>query len=179
MCAIEVRAVAGKGVRASIPARPVPRKVARWPFAPLVKFLHLFMSTRIKKTAVNQMIAARPGRIAKLREAKKMEGARGGAGGSARQESWQHSKTNTQHWSRFSDPRGMDPRIFLLWKKRISARKSASSCLIRTVDRGNWSQGRKPRISDQHSSSEIACPLLVAGAPRKKNHSNLFSNLYI
>ena len=49
VCAIEVRAVAGKGVRASIPARPVPRKVARWPFAPLVKFLHLFLSTRTKK----------------------------------------------------------------------------------------------------------------------------------
>ena len=122
VCAIRVRAVAREGILASIPARPVPRKVARWPLPRLEKFLHLFMSTRIKKTAVNQMIAAAPGTIAKLREAKKMEGSRGGAGGSARQESWQHSKTNTQHWSRFSDPRGMDPRIFLLWRKRIRLR---------------------------------------------------------
>ena len=37
----------------------------------------------------------------------------------------------------------------------------------------------RPAFLTSTPVDEIACPLLVAGAPRKKNHSNLFSNLYI
>ena len=69
------------------------------------------------------MIAAAPGTIAKLREAKKMEGSRGGAGGSARQESWHSIQRPYATLVPVLGPTWpMDPRIFLLWKKRIRLR---------------------------------------------------------
>ena len=117
VCAIRVRAVAGEGILACH-----SESKESWPASSACEISSSFPEHKDK------IDSGQSNDRSKARENRKTPRGRkngGRAWWSRRQREARilaAFKDYTQHWCRFSDPRGMDPRIFLLWKKRIRLR---------------------------------------------------------